>query len=121
MIKNKRDLTPQDGSLQVYDEGRTLAVVEATSFSLYHKSCGGLLASHGSAQNLAPACACPRRSSSKPDHHQVARRAVQQALADVYVRLGVCQSIDDVRKVIQAIAAKDEMRDQNEATRTSGR
>jgi hypothetical protein len=102
---------------QIYDDQENLTIIDHDACYLYHKYCGGLLMAHP----LAP----PETAMVFREMHEVARSTIrscqcfskpqkdntQQLLANIYVSLGACKTIEDARIMIKEFASQEEMRE----------
>lgn len=107
---------PTDKTL-IYDDQETLTIIDQDACYLYHKYCGGLLMAHP----LAPA----ETAMMFREMQEVARSTIrlcqcfgrpqkdntQQLLANIYVSLGACKTIEDARIMIKEFASREEMRE----------
>lgn len=110
-------LTRLTDQAQIYDDQETLTIIDQDACYLYHKYCGGLLMAHP----LAPV----ETAMMFREMHEVARSTIrscqcfgkakkdtsQQLLANIYVSLGACKTIEDARLMIKEFASREEMRE----------
>lgn len=109
------------GDTQVFTDGESLLIADPAAIYLYHIACGGckmfhLLSCGGKeaqeivdSLELSPLCRCYRPpvrfvNKNTPD-------PVQQTLANVFVGLGTCRSLEDVKLMLEEMASREEMRD----------
>ena len=110
-----------DGTTRIWTDGESLLIADSAAIYLYHVACGGVKMFHllccggKEAQEIVgslemnPLCRCYRPpvrfiGKSTPD-------PVQQTLANVFVGLGTCQSVADVKLMLEEMASREEMRD----------
>lgn len=114
-----QQLSKPGSETQIYDDTETMTIIDHDACYLYHKYCGGLLMVH------------PLVLPTKPERFRETRmlvrgivrlcRCVQpaveetyttrQLLADMYIALAQCHSMEDVRLMVKEMASREEMRE----------
>jgi hypothetical protein len=108
-----------EGITRIWADDENLLIADCSAVYLYHLLCGGVkmfhLLSSGGVDSLemTPLCRCHRSyvrfvERSMPD-------PVQQTLANVFVGLGSCRSVDDVRLMLEEMASREEMQNVEQA------
>jgi hypothetical protein len=108
-----------DGTTRIFTDGENLLVTDPAAIYLYHVHCGGVKMFHllyGSRQeaqelveslDMTPLCRCYRPKVRFVDRHE--KDPVQQVLANVFIGLGTCRSLEDARLMVEELASREEM------------
>lgn len=114
-----QQLTQPDAKTQIYTDSLTITVVEEDMCYVYHKPClglalvhpldvAGLIADYREKREMTRhtirACHCFSEPSPPVD--------IQQILANIYVSLGACRTIEDARMMMKELASRYEMAEQ---------
>jgi len=104
------------GSTHILADSDNLLVDDGEVVYIYHLTCGGLKMAHSYRQtdtavqyedhrmirSVITPCRC---------HRMQEKDTVQQLLANIYVSLGACKTIEDARLMIKEFASREEMRE----------
>lgn len=113
-----------DDTKRIFASSSNLLTIEADALYLYCQRCGGIKMFHVfneaketrtlvEALEMVPLCRCNRPKPMRIIGGQE-KDPVQQALANVFVGLGSCRSLEDARLMIEEMASREEMRDMAE-------
>lgn len=98
-----------------------LLIADVDTLYLYCLQCGGIKTFHlfleerrevraiMESVEMVPICRCFRPNVRLVDRD--AKDPVQQTIANIFVGLGSCQSVEDVRLMLEEMASREEMRD----------
>lgn len=104
---------------KIYDDTETMTIIDQDACYLYHKYCGGLLMVHPLVLPTKPErfretqmlvrgiirlCRCVQPA---PEETYTTR----QLLAEMYIALAQCHTMEDVRLMVKEMASREEMRE----------
>jgi hypothetical protein len=98
----------------VWEGEYDLTIITNNMIFVYHRICGGLMMKHRLSDEsflveAIPPCTCYRAAPSPVTDEQT----TSQVLEDVYVRLQTCETVGDVRRMVEEVASREQMREQS--------
>lgn len=106
---------------RVFTDETNLLIIDVDTLYLYCLQCGGIKTFHlfleeqrearaiVESVEQVPLCRCYRPHVRLVDRDTP--DPVQQAIANIFVGLGSCRSVEDVRLMLEHMASQEEMRD----------
>jgi hypothetical protein len=111
----------EDETKHIFTDGSNILVIDVATMYLYDLDCGGIKMFHVFSEDqrqareivealeMVPICRCHRPpvrfvDKNTPD-------PVQQTIANIFVGLGTCRSVEDVKLMLEHMASQEEMRD----------